>query len=166
MRGCTEVWRWLTRPRLVEAGGDGHLGGDRVRRRLAKRLGEVARGMDRIGRLGVHDVAAVHALRIAGKKTRYELELVEDAFPEAGEALDRLKPLQELLGEAHDADVRLGFLPRFVVGVARVEQPGAVRLLALELAARDRASTEMESQLAAWHADEVRRLAGRIAGES
>jgi CHAD domain-containing protein len=105
-------------------------------------------------------------VRIAAKKARYELELVEDVLPEAAEAVERLKPLQSLLGEVHDADVRLAFLPRYLVRVGRDEQPGAVRLVGLALAARDAAAAALEVQMAAWPGEEIERMGEKLRDEA
>jgi CHAD domain-containing protein len=62
----------------------------------------------------VHVEAAVqplHDLRIAAKRLRYTLELFRDVFGETGERnIERVKAIQEELGEVHDHDVRLGLI--------------------------------------------------------
>lgn len=51
---------------------------------------------------------ALHDLRISAKRLRYTLEIFRDQFGKSGERqIDRLKSLQEALGELHDHDVRL-----------------------------------------------------------
>jgi CHAD domain-containing protein len=60
-------------------------------------------------------VKELHDLRKAGKRLRYALELFEPLS--AGllrPFIERLKALQDLLGEIHDCDVWLDFLPRFL----------------------------------------------------
>ena len=53
----------------------------------------------------------LHALRIAAKRLRYTLELFRDVFGETGERqIERVKAMQESLGEVHDHDVRLGLI--------------------------------------------------------
>ncbi|MBI5489616.1 MAG: CHAD domain-containing protein [Deltaproteobacteria bacterium] len=59
-------------------------------------------------------VEALHAMRIAAKRLRYALEAFQPAF--AGDLDDPVaaaKKLQEVLGELHDCDVWLAFLPAF-----------------------------------------------------
>jgi len=58
-----------------------------------------------------------HAMRIAAKHLRYTLEVFKDLYP------DGLKPsiraarqAQTLLGELHDLDVWVGWLPQFLAG--------------------------------------------------
>jgi hypothetical protein len=59
----------------------------------------------------VHDEHAgvlLHELRIAAKRLRYTLEMFRDVFGEDGERqIERVKAIQELLGELHDCDVRI-----------------------------------------------------------
>lgn len=51
------------------------------------------------------DEAAAHAARIAAKRLRYLLEPLRELRPEAADLVDRLRELQDLLGELHDAHV-------------------------------------------------------------
>jgi CHAD domain-containing protein len=52
--------------------------------------------------------SAQHDMRIAAKRLRYVLEIVEPCFGGEGEAVRRLaKELQGVLGEIHDCDVML-----------------------------------------------------------
>jgi CHAD domain-containing protein len=53
----------------------------------------------------------LHELRITSKHLRYTLELFEPALPSnAEDMIDRVKALQEHLGELHDADVAIAYL--------------------------------------------------------
>ena len=53
-------------------------------------------------------IEPLHNLRIAAKRLRYTLELFRPVFREAGEAnIERVKAIQEELGNIHDADVRI-----------------------------------------------------------
>lgn len=53
-------------------------------------------------------VQPLHDLRIAAKRLRYSLELFPDTFGEAGkQQIDRIKAIQEALGNLHDIDVRI-----------------------------------------------------------
>lgn len=57
------------------------------------------------------DAAAFHALRIAGKKLRYTIELFAPVLGEGAEdLLTALKTLQGVLGELHDRDVLVDLL--------------------------------------------------------
>jgi hypothetical protein len=50
----------------------------------------------------------LHDMRIAAKRLRYILEVAEGSFgPYAAKAIKRVKELQDLIGEIHDADVHL-----------------------------------------------------------
>jgi CHAD domain-containing protein/CYTH domain-containing protein len=53
----------------------------------------------------VDDDRRQHRARIAGKRLRYLLEPLLDVADGAGEAVERLKTLQDLLGSQHDAHV-------------------------------------------------------------
>ena len=69
---------------------------------------------------------ALHALRIAAKRLRYTLELFRSVFGERGERqIERVKALQEELGELHDSDVRIALIEDELARVA-VDQAAAV----------------------------------------
>jgi predicted phosphodiesterase len=56
-----------------------------------------------------------HAMRIAVKRLRYTLEVWRDLFgDDLGKEIDTLKGLQDLLGDLHDCDVWIGYLPEFL----------------------------------------------------
>jgi len=60
-------------------------------------------------------VEELHAMRIAVKRLRYTLEIFRSLFDgEAEPVLETLKKLQDLLGEVHDCDVWIEFLPLFL----------------------------------------------------
>ncbi len=62
------------------------------------------------------DIDALHAMRIAGKRLRYALEVFEPVYGEAFKpALKALRAVQEALGDIHDCDVWAEFLPQFAV---------------------------------------------------
>jgi CHAD domain-containing protein len=74
--------------------------------------------------------AELHKMRIATKHLRYSLELFQPLFEDRLDPfIKKAKEIQTLLGETHDADVWLEFLPEF----ARVE-----RARALEYSGSDR----------------------------
>jgi CHAD domain-containing protein len=82
---------------------------------VPRRLGEVAAaGLVELGQRIERDLAAIgsaedeedsHRARITAKRIRYLLEPFAAESPEARAAVKRLKQLQELLGELHDAHV-------------------------------------------------------------
>ncbi|HEX2567917.1 MAG TPA: CHAD domain-containing protein [Polyangia bacterium] len=147
--------------RLGEAGWPGRLGGGRARRHLSRRLKKLGRQIEELEAQGLEQATPVHQLRIAGKKARYELELMEGVLPPAEEALDRLKTLQEIIGELHDADVRIAFLPHYLVGVPRAEQSGVVRLLKESLLARGQHAARLAAELPNWQSGDTARLLAR-----
>lgn len=60
-------------------------------------------------------VEELHAMRIAVKRLRYTLEIFRSLFDgETEPVLETLKKLQDLLGEVHDCDVWIEFLPLFL----------------------------------------------------
>jgi len=74
----------------------------------------------------IHDpenMTELHAMRIAGKHLRYTLEIFAPIY---GNALDphirAMKNVQDLLGEIHDNDVWIAWLPEFIeLEQARIE---------------------------------------------
>lgn len=70
---------------------------------LRNAAAELAAALARIG--GAADREAVHAARIRGKRLRYLLEPVAEEVAAARDLVRRLKDLQDLLGELHDAHV-------------------------------------------------------------
>ena len=122
--------------------GHGRLGGRPMRRRLRRRLRQlqplVAEGIDS------PDPRTTHRLRIAIKKLRYHAELLEAALSdEVPPLLAELVPLQELLGDLHDHDVRVAELLRWVIRVPADDLVAGRALLGDELAARDRGAAEL-----------------------
>lgn len=69
----------------------------------------------------VHDDEAAHRARIAGKRLRYVLEPVVPHVAEGGATLARLKRLQDILGDFHDAHVWQGVLVQAVERATREE---------------------------------------------
>ncbi len=76
----------------------------------------------------VHQADAVeqlHDMRIAAKRLRYSLELFRVVFDEVGELqIERVKALEEALGELHDLDVRIALIEEELRTLA-VEQANA-----------------------------------------
>jgi CHAD domain-containing protein len=75
----------------------------------------------------VHVEAAVqplHDLRIAAKRLRYTLELFHDVFGElGGRNVERVKAIQEELGEVHDHDVRIALIDEELASLGTGGQP-------------------------------------------
>lgn len=60
-------------------------------------------------------VAELHQMRIAAKHLRYTLEIFEPLYTRAlRKPLKIVKEIQELLGQVHDCDVWIGYVPWFV----------------------------------------------------
>ena len=152
--------RWReTEPRLLGAletlDRKGKLGGHRVRARLRRRLKALRKRMRDADASLRADVA--HALRIAVKKLRYDAELVQPALPEQLAAvLEAVEPLQELLGNVHDADVRLEFLEEAAARWPDTRD-GLEGLQISELTRRGQLAHELAGRLAQWRDDDKAR---------
>lgn len=86
---------------------------DLARDRVRARVQEVLSFADEIRDPGHSEQA--HALRIATKRLRYTLEVFAPAFDGALRPhLAGVKRLQTVLGELHDCDVWIAWLPRFL----------------------------------------------------
>lgn len=70
------------------------------------------------------DPAAQHRLRIAVKKMRYRVEIIEPQLPSLAALRDKLKSHQEALGKLHDLDVFFGMVRERVA-----DGPGKEELL-------------------------------------
>jgi CHAD domain-containing protein len=142
--GALVAYRAEHRPRLLAALEElrvpGRLDGDWVRGRLARRL---ERALERLPPARRLQPVPAHALRIAVKKVRYEAELLAPALPDLlAPLLEELQPLQEALGDLHDADVRVAALwEAGLRGTARASQ-------------RDRAALarRLKDELPSWTA--------------
>jgi len=125
----------------------GRLGGKKMARRLSRRERKVARLAAAV-RADPRPLPA-HELRIAAKKLRYATELLEAALPSRAERLlTALVPLQETLGELHDADVRIERLRRLARRGGPPERRAARKLLASLEPRRERLAAELARELA------------------
>lgn len=132
----------------------GKLGGHRVRKRLSRRLKGTRRRA--AAALKSMDARTAHKLRIGAKKLRYLAELAQPAFPdEIGALLDRLEPLQETLGQLHDADVHIPIVEKFLVRADALAQPGALVLLRSEMAHREQQAAALADALGKLREDRV-----------
>lgn len=60
-------------------------------------------------------VKELHQMRISAKRLRYSLEVFSDLYKKKSDfALDIARQSQEFLGQIHDADVWISFLPEFM----------------------------------------------------
>ena len=132
----------------------GNLAGKRMRGRLSQRLKDTRQRAK--ATLQSMDARTAHKLRIGAKKLRYAAELAQPAFPsEIGALLDRLQPLQETLGELHDADVHIPIVEKFLVRADALQQPGALVLLRSEMAHREEQAAALGDALTRLRADRV-----------
>ncbi len=153
LRGRVSHWRNQTAPALAKlmlsaVRSKGRLGGARMRRRLKKKLAQTVPELE--GFDEAKDALTLHRLRIALKKHRYDVELLELAFPAyAGLALSVLAPLQSELGSVHDKDVRLELLSRFSAKASDRHRAEIEALLSEILASR-RQEVEGLSKKIGW----------------
>ncbi len=132
----------------------GKLGGHRVRRRLSRRLKHAKHRV--LAVVKSMDARNAHKLRIEAKKLRYLAEVAQPAFPaEIGALVDRLQPLQETLGELHDADVHIPIVEKFLVRADALAQPGALVLLRSEMAHRESQAATLNEALGKLREDRV-----------
>jgi len=76
-------------------------------------------------------ITELHDMRIACKRLRYLLEIFSVAFSEELEPyIDRVKGLQDVLGEIHDRDVQVPALQDHLAWLEQREAEAAQRLLA------------------------------------
>src|SRR5262245_25640095 len=73
----------------------------------------------------------LHNLRIAAKRLRYTLELFSEVFGDEGARLiERVRAIQESLGNLHDLDVRIALISEELVDLATEEIAALNRALA------------------------------------
>lgn len=157
-----EMKRWgdKTVPALLEETkrleGPGRYGGQRVRRQLRRRLRKVERLMEDYS--AAADALTAHELRKMVKKLRYEVELFRPGLRRGMEALlEALVPLQELLGELHDSDVRLGLLGGFAAKGTASERTAARELLERVHEERAGRAARTARELQRWQTERLTR---------
>lgn len=160
LRGELKRWAARTVPALLRQMGrleaPWRYGGKRVRRRLRWRLRRVEKRMAHYQLAG--DGASAHELRKELKKLRYELEIFQPAFRRTlGALLEMLVPLQNGLGELHDADVRLERLERTAAQAPVAERQAARKLLARVREERTRRAGEIARELQRWQTEQLTR---------
>lgn len=166
LRRALEHWTTHTAPALEAATerlhGPGRYGNKQDRKVLLQRLRRLQRSMKHYER-SPHPLLA-HQVRKEVKKLRYEAELFHPARPEELDwLLEALEPLQEGLGNLHDADVRMELLAGFISSGSGPQRKAARKLL--EEVARQRAehASEVDHALRRWHARKsFRRLRGLL----
>ena len=95
-----------------------------ARRILAVRMAEFYAHAPAVRRPDASE--ALHDLRIAAKRLRYTLELFRAVFGDPGERqIERVKALQEELGQLHDHDVRLALIEDELAALERGGANGA-----------------------------------------
>lgn len=94
--------------------------------RLTELIGALETRLGRVQDAADHE--ASHRARIAGKHLRYTLEPVVEVAPDAGPLVDRLRAMQDTLGELHDAHVLAALVADAMEDAAR---DAAHRLAAL-----------------------------------
>jgi hypothetical protein len=120
---------------------------DNLERIVGVRLGELLAFMPRAS--DPAEIEALHDMRIAAKRLRYILEIAHPCFGEyARTAVNRVKDLQELLGELHDCDVQSVELEAFLRGLISEDA------LALALAAEGMDDLGPEAVRVARHRDD------------
>src|SRR5215813_12933287 len=149
------IARWQRRgPRALRRLGSlrppGKLGGHRIRKRLVAELEALEeRVIDAQERPAPRPM---HLLRIAVKRFRYALELLQPAMPaEVEEIATALVGLQTGLGELHDTDVRIDLIDLHTGGGT----PAADALLRRLRSERDRQAQTVLRALESWEEEAV-----------
>lgn len=76
-------------------------------------------------------ITELHNLRISAKRLRYTLELFSDVFGDEGKRqTDRVKAIQEALGNLHDLDVRIELISDELVALAQEKVTELDRMMA------------------------------------
>ena len=133
-------------PPVTAVAAAGHV--ERAARRLERRLGRIK---------GEYAEEEIHRARSAAKHLRYLLEPFAAALPGGDSVIERLKGLQDALGDVHDAHVFLPTLRRELAKTVRDRRvdlgPG---LRSLARARRTRALEAFGSTAPAWLVPEPR----------
>ena len=97
--------------------------GEAARRSVRVRADELRSFVPRA--LDPAEPEALHDMRIAAKRLRYLLEVMEPALgPKAGKAAGRARDLQDVLGDIHDCDV---MIPRVQARMAALDAEAGPR---------------------------------------
>jgi CHAD domain-containing protein/CYTH domain-containing protein len=115
----------------------------------ARRLADAAERLQR--RLSrVHDITVekpIHRARIAAKRLRYLLEPFAENFDDGPSIIDRLKQLQDALGDVHDVHVFAPTLAEAKADATRLDLSG------IEATLKERGTAAFEKARSAWLGD-------------
>jgi CHAD domain-containing protein len=101
-----------------------------ARRRAARRAVRLRAEIGRTG--GLYDAERLHAVRVATKKLRYALEVDRELTRSRAVArINRLKRLQDALGEIHDFEILIDHTRKVQAALAGTERLAATDLDAL-----------------------------------
>jgi CHAD domain-containing protein len=151
LQAAVRAFRVKTVPAILEStqklSARGRLGGHKMRKGLLKRID---RFDDRlVAALKSPKPRPMHRLRIAAKQLRYTSEVLESAFAAARAILSELEPLQQSLGDLHDADVRIELLLHH----------GRGALLREEQEAREKLAAIIATELSRWQTRDISKKA-------
>lgn len=113
----------------------------------------------------IEDVEMAHRARIAGKRLRYLLEPLKEIVPEARSLVERLRALQDVLGEANDqAVLRARLAERYEESrpkakKARQIEPGLNRIVSLS---RARHEALIASVVDGWRTRDIPALVAQV----
>jgi CHAD domain-containing protein len=157
-----ELKRWTTRTvpallsQMARLQDKRSYGGKHVRRHLRWRVRRVEQRIERY--MQASDAVSAHVLRKELKKLRYELEIFQPALPRTMNALlEVLVPLQGLLGQVHDADVRLELFERTAAEAPSSQRAAALKLLDKVREERTQRAAEIARELQRWQSEQLTR---------
>lgn len=96
---------------------------------------------------GPEDATTIHSARIAAKQVRYQLDAVAAVTPGAKPCVTRLKALQDVLGDHHDAHLWMGAVREAAAGAPRTVRGG---LEAIAVRAEQRGAERFSKLKADW----------------
>jgi CHAD domain-containing protein len=149
-----DAWRGAVAPTILElstthAGAPGTLSGAHLARAVRRRLDKMAQRIPPV--LEDPSPRAAHRLRIAAKKVRYLAEVARPGRERAAKVLlEVLEPMQERLGQLHDADVRTARLEELAASGPAEGRAEARRLLAAVRRERDGEARALVHELRRW----------------
>jgi len=136
-------------------------GGKYARRHLRWRVRRVEQRIER--HMQASDALSAHRLRKELKKLRYELEIFQPALPRTMSALlEVLVPLQGLLGQVHDADIRLELFERTAAEAPSSQRAAALKLLDKIREERTQRAGEIARELQRWQSEQLTRGLRRV----